>query len=292
MNPPKAAPSAWYLARSPSALGGWSSLQRTSWRRCRGKRPCIVSAQETQTRDGSRVPTLGACAAKTTGPGKRRSVFWPFRTLAPPWGCGPPQPPCHFSSTQGDAGSNLLTLRSRCKKNRVGPWATGCLPACHLLETLPGVQLCLRGRGSGHSARDTGRLGSGCGSIWLPAVTAGLGQQVSLQVRAWDGGGRVTGSCFIPFLGLPQQVSTVWALEISAVCSLPARRLEVHSQECGQSRGFSRGVGRMLPAPPGLSCLASVSPWSLPPSSPHSGPLPGAPASTFLSSWKDTPVAG
>lgn len=235
------------------------------------------------------VSQLWEPVQQTTGPGKRRSVFWPFRTLAPRGAAGPHNHRVPSPSTQGRCRLKPADTQESLQKNRVGPWATGCLPACHLLEKHCQVSSSVcAGRGSGHSAGDTGRLGSGCGSIWLPAVTAGLGQQVACRSAQDGGGAGVTGLALSLSWGCRSKSAQSGRLEISAVCSLPARRLEVHSQECGQSRGFSRGVGRMLPAPPGLSCLASVSPWSLPPSSPHSGPLPGAPASTFLSSWKDT----
>lgn len=229
------------------------------------------------------VSQLWEPVQQTTGPGQRRSVFWPSRTSAPTTAVSllPPH--------RGDAGSNLLTLRTRCR--RIGlvlgqqavfqPVICSRNTArCPALSARGGALVTAPGTQGG-----CGRLGSGCGSVWLPAVTAGLlGQQVACWSAQDGGGAGVTGLALSLSWGCRSKSAQSGWLEISAVCSLPAQRPEVHSQEWA----FLGAMGRTLPAPLGLSCLASVSPWSLPPSSPHSGPLPGVPASTFLSSWKDT----
>ena len=80
-------------------------------------------------------------------------------------------------------------------------------------------------------------LGSGCGSVSSPAGMAGL------AVRAGWRGSESDKSCFIPFLGLPQQVNTVWAAENISSLFSPSPEAGSPQSERGQSRGFSRGRG-------------------------------------------------
>lgn len=209
------------------------------------------------------VSQLWEPVQQTTGPGQRRSVFWPSRTSAPTTTVSllPPH--------RGDAGSNLLTLRTRCR--RIGlvlgqqavfqPVICSRNTArCPALSARGGALVTAPGTQGG-----CGRLGSGCGSVWLPAVTAGLlGQQVACWSAQDGGGAGVTGLALSLSWGCRSKSAQSGRLEISAVCSLPAQRPEVHSQEWAEPWLFSGpGGGRFLllracpawrPCHPGL-CL-------------------------------------
>ena len=270
---------------------GQFSLQRGPARdAAEGKKLCIFSAQETQTQRWFLCPNSGSlCNRPQQAQGREGASSGLSRTSVPH--CRPPRPlSVPAPSTQGRCQLKLADIQESLQKNRVGPWATDCLPACHLLEKHGQMSssACV-GRSYGHSARDAGRLREPARG-WAPAVAPSrrlLGWQVWRSVE--DGGGaRVTSLALFLSWGCRSKSTQSGQLKISAVCSLPARRPEVHNQSVGRAVAFLGAVGRTLPAPLGISWLASVSPWSLPPSSPHSGPLPRVPVSTFLSSCKDS----
>ena len=117
VNPPKAAPSELYLARVPRQFWAVKSSGRTSQRRCRGKKAPYLLCSGKTSREMVPVSQLWKPVQRTAGPGKRRNVFWPFQNGSPPPAVGPRGPPSvPAPSTRGDAGSNRLTLRSRCRR--------------------------------------------------------------------------------------------------------------------------------------------------------------------------------
>lgn len=96
------------------------------------------------------------------------------------------------------------------------------------LVTVPGMQ-----GGCGNLPRAGLRL-------WLHLVTCWDGR--SGGPRRMGGSGD-EGPSFIPFLALPQQVSTFWAAENISSLFSPSPEAGSPQSEHGQSRGFSRGRG-------------------------------------------------
>lgn len=164
MNPPKAAPSAWYLAKVPSALGGWSSLQRGPAGDAAGEKGRVSPLlRKHRPRDGSLSQLWESLCNRPQAQG-REGASSGLSEHCPRGAAGPHNHRVPSPLHRGDAGSNLLTLRSRCRRIGLvlGNRLSSSLSSAR--ETRPGVQLCLCGRGSGHSAGDTGKG-------WAPAVS-------------------------------------------------------------------------------------------------------------------------
>lgn len=166
--------------KGPLSSGQFSLERGPARDAAEGKKLCIFSAQETQTGRWFLCPNSGSLCNRLQAQGREGASSGLSRMSAPH--CGPPRPPSvPAPSTQGRCQLKPADTQESLQKDRVGPWATGCLPACHLLEKHGQMSSsACAGRGSGHSARDAGRLREPAQS-WAPAVAPSrhlLGRQV------------------------------------------------------------------------------------------------------------------
>ena len=173
----------------------------TSQRRCGGKKAVYLLCSGNTDREMVPVSQLWEPVQQTQAQGREGASSGLSRMSAPH--CGPPRPPSvPAPSTQGRCQLKPADTQESLQKDRVGPWATGCLPACHLLEKHGQMSSsACAGRGSGHSARDAGRLREPAQS-WAPAVAPSrhlLGRQVWWSAQ--DGGERGRGAFLYSFPG-------------------------------------------------------------------------------------------